>query len=206
MSVTPQMHGRYALSFTSGTLLSREATITVPLYLNLRDWSEVRRRLTEDNLLQTRTASSEARLSREIVQRLAVFTDAELEFLHEVSSSERVHLMWIAACRRYTLIGEFAEEIVRERFLLLTPSLGYNDFDSFVRAKALWHPELLEIKDSTLQKLRANLFRMLTEAGLIQDGEIVNALPSERVREVLEAKIPSDLRFLPTRISQERSL
>ena len=129
---------------------------------------------------------------------MAVLTDAELELLGDASPSESGHLMWVAACRRYAFIGDFAEEVVRERFLLLTPALGHDDFDSFVRRKALWHPELAEVKDSTLQKLRATVFRMLTEAGLLAGGAIVHALLSKRVRDALDAQVPSDVRFLPT--------
>lgn len=198
MSVMSEAHGRYALSFTSGALLTREAVITAPLYLDKRDWSAVRDQLCVENRLQARTASSGFRLAREVAQRLAVLTDAELELLGDASPSERGHLMWVAACRRYAFIGDFAEEVVRERFLLLTPALGHDDFDSFVRRKALWHPELAEVKDSTLQKLRATVFRMLTEAGLLAGGAIVHALLSKRVRDALDAQVPSDVRFLPT--------
>jgi len=197
---------RYALSFTSGALLTREAVIAAPLFLEVRDWNAVRNRLRAENLLQARTASSGFRLAREVAQRLAVLTDAELDLLQDASPSERGHLMWIAACRRYAFIGDFAEEVVRERFLLLTPTLGYDDFDSFVHGKALWHPELAEVKDSTLQKLRSTVFRMLTESGLLAGGEIVNAALSERVRDALDAQVPSDLRYLPTRDSKEVSL
>ena len=157
-------------------------------------------------MLQARTASSGFRLAREVAQRLAVLTDPELELLRDASPSERGHLMWIAACRRYAFIGDFAEEVVRERFLLLTPTLGYDDFDSFVRGKALWHPELAEVKDSTLQKLRSTVFRMLTEAGLLVGDEIVHAPLSERVRDALDAQVQSDVRFLPTRDSKEVAL
>lgn len=202
MSVTPQTDGRYALSFTSGALLTREAVIAVPLYLDVRDWSIVGDQLRAENLLQARTASSGFRLAREVVQRLAVLTDAELELLRDASPSERDHLMWVAACRRYAVIGDFAQEVLRERFLLLTPSLSYEDFDSFVRRKALWHPELAEVKDSTLRKLRSTVFKMLTEAGLLVGGEVVNAPLSGRLRDALDAQAPSDVRFLPTHHSK----
>ncbi|MBK7820959.1 MAG: DUF1819 family protein [Tessaracoccus sp.] len=206
MSIASQGHDRYALSFTSGALLTREAVIAAPLFLEVRDWNAVRNRLRAENLLQARTASSGFRLAREVAQRLAVLTDAELDLLQDASPSERGHLMWIAACRRYAFIGDFAEEVVRERFLLLTPTLGYDDFDSFVRGKALWHPELAEVKDSTLQKLRSTVFRMLTEAGLLVDDEIVHAPLSERVRDALDAQVQSDVRFLPTRDNKEVAL
>lgn len=77
MRVSSQAHDRYALSFTSGALLGREAVIAAPLYLDTRDWGVVRDRLGAENLLQARTASSGFRLAREVAQRLAVLTDAE---------------------------------------------------------------------------------------------------------------------------------
>ena len=203
MGMTSRGNDRYALSFTCGALLTREAMIATPIFLEVRDWGLVRDQLRSKNMLQARTTSSGLRLAREVVQRLAVLTEHELELLRDASPSERGHLMWVAACRRYAVIGVFAQEVVRERFLLLTPTLGYDDFDSFIREKALWHPELTEAKESTLQKLRATLFRMLTEAGLLSGGEIVNAALSERVRDALDAQTPSDLRYLPAHSSKE---
>ena len=161
---------RYKLSFTSGALLIRESTIVAPLYLHERGWSKVRAAIEDQNLLQARTVASGHRFAREVVQRLSVLSDEEIELLVDATASERAHLLWAAACRHYDLIGDFAEDVVRERFVLLTATLSYEDFDSFMRGKALWHPELTELKDSTLRKLRTNLFRMLHEADLLSDG------------------------------------
>jgi hypothetical protein len=190
---------RYALSFTSGALLAREAIAVVPLYQQTRDWTVVRDLIGKENLFQTRTVSSGFRLAREVAQRLAVLSDDELNLLSDASATERGYLMWAAACRRYALIGEFAEEVVRERFLLFTPTLTYDEFDGFARGKALWHPELDQLKESTLKKLREVIFRMLLEAGLLTDkGEIVAVALSGRLVDAFEAREPSDLRFFPT--------
>jgi hypothetical protein len=198
-------HGRYALSFTTGALLSREAAVLAPLYLERRDWERVRDEAVADNVLQARTHRTGVRLVRETVKRLSALADDEIELVVQGAGSERGHLMWTAACRRYTLIGEFAEEVVRERFLVLASTLGYQDFDSFVSSKALWHEELAQISDSTLQKLRSNVFKMLVEAELLSDaGHIVPAVLSERVAVVLNARSPSDLRFFPIRGTDDR--
>lgn len=204
MKKTDQTSARYALSFTSGGLLAREAELLASLYLGIRDWNAVRRTVLEQNLLQTRTSSSSLRLSRETVQRLAVLSEPELELLVEASPTERGHLMWIAACRRYDLIGDFAEEVLRERFLLMTPTLGNEDFDRFVTGKSLWHPELDDLKSSTRAKLRQNVFRMLYEAGLHnKQGDIVPAVLSRRVFDLFQTRTPSDVRFLPTNLPTE---
>lgn len=189
---------RYKLSFTTGALLVREAGVAAPLYLDARDWSAVRSMLDEENLLQTRTDSSRRRLGREVVQRLAGLTDTEVELFVDAAATERGHLMWLAACRVYDLIGEFAEEVVRERFLLMTPTLTTDEFDSFIRAKALWHGEVAGLADSTLRRLRSNLFLMLREAGLLSEaGDIISTVLSERVVDAVTATNGNDLRFFP---------
>lgn len=190
----------YALSFTSGSLLMAESNVVVPVYLRERDWTRVRALVEEANLLQSRTMASSHRRAREIAQRLAVMTDDELEVMAVASSGERAHLLWAAACRRYLLIGEFAEEVLRERFLTLSETVTHDDFDAFLLAKAIWHDEIAELKESTTRKLRANVFRMLVEAGLLgDDGRIIPALLSERVAMLMDARTPSDLRFFPVR-------
>lgn len=189
---------RYALSFTSGALLMREALTAAPIYVREQDWQTVRESIERDNLLQARTHSSGVRLAREVTQRLAVLTDKEIELLTDSTATERAHLMWVAACRRYALIGEFAEEVLRERFLVLAHSLDYEDFDGFLRGKALWHDELANLKDSTLKKLRSTVFRMLAEAGLLAEDRIIPAVLTSRIAEHLDARTPSDVRFFPT--------
>lgn len=193
-------HGsRYALSFTSGGLLATEARQTLAVWRNAQDWDLVRAELMASNTLQLRTVQSRRTVSREVVGRLSELNERELELLEDSSPQERVHLLWVAVCRRYALVGEFAEEIVRERFLLLTPSLQRGDFDVFIRGKALWHEELDALTESTRRKLRQNTFRMLREAGLVDDaGAILNTILSNRVQSVLELRRPSDVRFFPT--------
>ena len=193
---------RYALSFTSGGLLRREAAVLTPLYLEERDWPQVRELAITRNLLQARTSSSSIRLVRETIQRLSVLTDPELILLVDAAPSEQQTLMWAAACRRYRLIADFAEEVVRERFLLMTPSLTTDDFDRFLVGKTLWHPELDELKPSTRAKLRQSVFRMLQDAGLLTaSGSIIPAVMSERVIDTLNLRTPSDIRFFPTTTS-----
>ena len=94
---------RYALSFTSGSLLTQEALIAAPIYLRERDWAATRARIKDENLLQTRVARSNTRMLGELIPRLQVLTDAELQIVADGTSTERGHLMWASACRRRPL-------------------------------------------------------------------------------------------------------
>lgn len=191
----------YALSFTTGGLLERESAILSPVYVEHRDWAKVRDVAVEENLLQARTYQTGVRLVRETVQRMSALSDREVEILADVTASERGHIMWAAACRRYDLIGEFAEEVLRERFLTLAGTVSHEDYDSFYRAKAMWHDELDEVTDLSYKKLRQVLFKMMVEAGLLTpQGIIEPVLLTARVADCLTQRTPSDIRFFPTRV------
>ena len=141
-------------------------------------------------------------MGRELVQRLAELTRTELEILLDATVDERAQLMWVAACRRYKLVGEFAEEVLRERFLLLATDVLPEHFEAFVRGKAMWHEELNQLEASTMTKLRTSLFLMMREAGfLTEEGVIIPTLLSGRVQTELTKRVPSDIRFFPTRES-----
>ncbi|WP_280676119.1 DUF1819 family protein [Cryobacterium sp. CG_9.6] len=196
---------RYRLSFTVGGLFSQEAIIAAPLFLQSGDWHAVRSAIDADNLLQARTVSSGRRRSRELVQRLAELTPEELELLIDGTATERGYLMWLATCRRYDLVGEFAEEVVRERFLVLTPTLEPEHFESFLRGKSVWHEELSSLAESTRRKLRTTVYLMLREAGLLSvSGEILRCLLSHRLAGVFDKRTPSDVRFFPVTVEMAR--
>lgn len=191
---------RYKLSFSVGGLYLQGGPVAARLYLDLRDWAAVRVALDADNLLQARTESSARRWGRELVQRLEELTDSELALLADATADERAQLMWVAACRRYELIAEFAEEVLRERFLLMAPDLTPEHFEAFVRGKTLWHPELAALEESTLRKLRTTLFLMMREADFVTaEGFIIPTVLSARVRDELAKRDPSDVRLFATR-------
>lgn len=191
---------RYRLSFTAGALYLRGAPIGAALYQDLGDWLKVRAALRADNLLQARTTATSTRWTAELVRRLATLTNAEIEILTEATGEEEAHLMWAATCRYYSLIGEFAEEVLRERFLLLQPTVTPAHFNAFVSKKTLWHDELTTLRPATYRALRSNLLRMLREADLItEDGTIIPTAFSARVRAQFDRRTPSDARFFPTK-------
>ncbi|WP_166866048.1 DUF1819 family protein [Salinibacterium sp. ZJ70] len=202
MSSNSAATSRYALSFTTGGLLERQALFLAPVYAEHRDWKKVRDIAVDQNLLQGRTRTTGVRLVRETVRRMSALADREIEMLSDATASERGHLMWVAACRQYDLIGEFAEEVLRERFLTLAGTVSHDDYDSFYRTKAMWHEELDAVSSATYKKLRQVLFRMMVEAGLLTpDGAIEPVLLSARITASLAASTPSEVRFFPTRES-----
>ena len=183
------------MSFTVGGLFHHESVDLAALYQGLGDWTAVRNQVIEHNLLQSRTQSTLKRVCREIIARLRTLGEEELEYLIKGKRSEQARLLWIAVCRRYRFIAEFAVEVMRERHLAFRVDLSHDDFDAFFNRKAEWHSELDEIKPTTRRKLRQVLFRMLQESGLLTANYtitgviltpgLLQALPPDRHEDLL---------------------
>jgi hypothetical protein len=187
----------YRLSFTTGGIFLRESFVAVMCYLALGDWKKARDHVRQENLLQVRTAAAATRISKEVTARLELLDTAELEAFVVFGLRDQAYLLWVAACRRYTFIREFATEVLREHHLSLRRELSFGDYDGFYNSKALWHAELDELAPSTQKKLRQNLFRMMREAGLITDQHIIQpALLSPSLAELL-SRNRQDLMVFP---------
>ncbi|MBM3423461.1 MAG: DUF1819 family protein [Chlorobi bacterium] len=167
-------HDRYSMSFTTGSLFHRESVKLAELYLDHGDWSAVREKVIAENLLQTRTLNTLKRVCREVISRIRTLTQTELAFLVEASHQEQAYLLWIAVCRRYRFIADFAVEVLRERYITLKTDLTYEDFNSFFNRKSEWHLELDVITPATRSKLRQVLFKILRETDLLRANNIIN--------------------------------
>ncbi len=167
--------GRYSTSFTTGGLFHRESVELATLYLKLGNWKSVQGNVVAENLLQFRTLNTLKRVCREVISRLKTLSQGELKFLVEGNHQEQAYLLWLAVCRRYRFIADFAVEVLRERYISLKADLTHDDFDSFFNRKSEWHLELDEIIPTTRGKVRQVLFRMLREADLLTANNMIQA-------------------------------
>lgn len=217
--------GRYRLSFTVGGLLAEQgrtvaglmvgdaavaaAVDTLPsadrdddAFAPAELLESVRRYAVAENVLQIRTHAAGVRIVNEVIKRLSALTMGELRCIADADmlQSDRRALMWVAMCRYYALVGEFAQEVLREHFLIGAPAITYDDYDHFMLGKAMWHPEIDDLSTSTSAKLRSNVFKAMVEAGLVNrsDDTIIPSLLSREVTGILMRR-PESFGFFPMR-------
>lgn len=217
--------GRYRLSFTVGGLLAEQgrtvaglmvgdtavaaAVDTLPsadrdddAFAPAELLESVRRCAVAENVLQIRTHAAGVRIVNEVIKRLSALTMGELRCIADADTlqSDRRALMWVAMCRYYALVGEFAQEVLREHFLIGAPAITYDDYDHFMLGKAMWHPEIDDLSTSTSAKLRSNVFKAMAEAGLVNraDDTIIPSLLSREVTGILMRR-PESFGFFPMR-------
>ena len=217
--------GRYRLSFTVGGLLAEQgrtvaglmvgdtavaaAVDTLPsadrdddAFAPAELLESVRRYAVAENVLQIRTRAAGVRIVNEVIKRLSALTMGELRCIADADmlQSDRRALMWVAMCRYYALVGEFAQEVLREHFLIGTPTITHDDYDHFMLGKAMWHPEIDDLSTSTSAKLRSNVFKAMAEAGVVNrtDDTIVPSLLGREVTGILMGR-PESFGFFPMR-------
>ena len=212
----PQQDARYRLSFTVGGLLTPQGMVCARRFLASHPdvgmseeeigerITSIRDEIVDSNALAIRTMSANKRVTAEVCKRLSALSFAELDFLasEESSMQDCRYLMWMAMCRYYLFVGEFATEVLRERFLL-GEMISLDDYDRYVLNKAMWHPELEAISAATASKLRGNVFKAMREAGLIERGSqgadvIVPAVFGQRLTG-LERDNAASWLFFPSR-------
>lgn len=164
----------------------------------------IRQQAIEENVLAIRTDSANRRVVAETTRRLSALTVGELAYLAGPYSSisDREALMWIAMCRYYAIVGEFAGEVLKKHYLTGNTHLDFEDYDRFITDKATWHPELENISEGTAKKLRSNLFKAMREAHLFDKNSdtVLSFLPSPSLADILRKRADS-FGYLPMRES-----
>jgi len=188
----------YRMSFTSGGLFYQESIVLVELYLELKDWEQVRLSVLENNRLQTRTRTAAERLLRDMLPRLMMFSEAQLELFLHSAPADQGQMLWWACCQFYRFVKEFAVEVVREKFLRFDYRLTAADYDQFFEKKALWSERLDSLTKSTRERNRLALFSMLKEAGIINaQKQIQPVLLGDPVISLLGADSPESYKIFP---------
>jgi len=190
--------GEYNFSFIAGGLLVNELAAVAEVLHDMRDWDKTGEYVEAENLLRSRAASSGRRMFAEIRNRLQVLTEEQRSLLMDGVTSDQTAVAWVAVCKAYRIVREFAEEVVRERFVTLAMTVNGDDFDRFLNSKEAWEPRLESLADSTREKARTVVMRMLREAGITSDdGFIQPTLLSDELVSVLRSDDASLYRIFP---------
>ena len=198
MSASARQH--YKMSFSTGGLFHNESLELARLHIGGEPWEDTILRAMEEGTTSLPKSASNRRSLREISNRLLTLTNEERAYLlDEADRSEQQALLWIATCRAYRFIREFAVEVVRERYLSYQLDLPLESFDILFEAKAEWDEGLAGLSRSTRLKLRQIMFRIMREAGIIsEDGRIQTAIISTRLRQMIEDNEPGELAIFPS--------
>ncbi|OWV44834.1 DUF1819 family protein [Mameliella alba] len=190
---------KYRMSFGVGGLMLNESLMIAQGYQPGESWTSARERLLAQGASSLPKLASQTRTLREVYDRIGHLSDTERDYLSaEADRAEQHAMVWLAICRTYRFVYEFAVEVISERYQSWRLDLGHEVFDRFLAEKAESDPGLAKLSASTCAKLRQVLFRILREAGLISvEGRIQPVWLSRRMKRLVEESNPAELRVFP---------
>tara|TARA_R110001583_G_scaffold190937_3_gene355651 strand:- start:12567 stop:13169 length:603 start_codon:yes stop_codon:yes gene_type:complete len=190
---------KYRMSFSVGGLMLNESLMIAQVYQPGEPWTCARERLLAQRTSSLPKLASQTRALREVYDRIGNLSIAERHYLlAEADQAEQKAMIWLAVCRTYRFVHEFAVEVINERYQSWRLDLGHEVFDRFFADKAECNQSLTELSPSTCAKLRQILFRILRESGLrSEDGRIQPVWLSGGMKRLIKESNPADLRIFP---------
>ncbi|WP_340266602.1 DUF1819 family protein [Sphingobium mellinum] len=187
------------MSFSVGGLMLNESLMIAQSYQPGESWASARERLLAQGASSLPKLASQTRALREVYDRIGHLSEFERHYVSaEADRAEQQAMIWLAICRTYSFVYEFAVEVISERYQSWRLDLRHEVFDRFLAEKAERDTGLAELSSSTCAKLRQVLFRILRETSLISvEGRIQAIWLSGRMKRLIEENNPADLRIFP---------
>jgi hypothetical protein len=168
---------RYRADITAGALKVPESRIVADLLLrglNETGWKEA---IYGQNVLQTRSLKTAARLTLLLRGRLALM-EAELWTLVRDGSGTVVTQACLAAAVKHSaLLGDFLDLVVREQYTRYAKALSHTVWDDYLLDCRGRDPEMPQWSTATIDRLRSSVFQILAQAGYIANTRTLTLQP-----------------------------
>lgn len=133
---------------------------------------------------------------REIRLRVETLTPKQLEILAYGDQVAQRQVAFLAVCKVYSFIRDFVVEVLREKALVYNYQITEGEYISFFRKKREFHPELDELTETTISKIRQVTFKILEQASLIDSTRSKRINPLILDAKVIRAVVEDDPEWL----------
>ena len=158
---------KYRFSFTAGSSQLADFTRLAKMVVEADYELD---RIKRDDVGKDKESTNQ-RHFQELRIRLGHLTSEEIDLLADGDLNDKKYVTLLALCKSYKFILDFVVEVVREKALVYDFEIRESDYNSFINRKIYDHPELEELSESTKDKIKQVLFRILAEVGLIDNAK-----------------------------------
>lgn len=185
------IESKYILSFTAASLRLNEM---VKVAKTAKEEGESDLNVVKESgvvfgSVKNRTTDREF---REIRKRLEKLTPDQKNILINADLNSQKQIAFLAVCKHYTFIRDFTIEVIRDKVLVFDYQLHESDYNSFINSKILLHPELEEFSESTRKKAKQVMYRILEQAGIINNAVEKTIQPQILQQGVINALLKED--------------
>ena len=186
---------KYILSFTAASLRLNEMVKVATAALDNAggDLAMVKESGVVFSSVKIRTSDREF---REVRKRLETLTPDQTAILIRGDLISQKQIAFLSVCKRYSFIRDFAVDVIRDKVLVFDYQLNESDYKSFINSKLSLHTELEEFSESTLKKAKQVMFRILEQAGIINNPVDKQIQPQILQQDVINATVRDDPAWL----------
>jgi hypothetical protein len=190
-----QNEPKYILSFTAASLrLNDMVKVAKTAHEHeINDLKLVRESGVVFNSVKNRTSEREF---REVRKRLEKLTHDQTNILIHGDLIKQRQIAFLSVCKHYAFIRDFTIEVIRDKVLVFDYQIHESDYNGFINGKAAIHPELETFSDSTLKKAKQVMFRILEQAGIINNAVEKVIQPQLLQPDVIRAIVKDDRAWL----------
>ncbi len=183
---------KYDFTFTASSLRLTDMVLVANASLENRQIDFV-------NELGGGKSATGKRLMSEFSKRLSTLTKSQVDVLIHGDLNDQKHIALLSVCKRNKFIRDFIIEVVREKVLLFDFQITEGDYVSFYRRKFELHPEMEKLTLITEKKIRQVTFKILEQAGIIDNIKTRRIQPQiidKKVIDAIKADNPNWLKIL----------
>jgi len=175
----------YKADIAGGSLKVYESRIIADLLLQRLPAAQWRQAIELDNVLQKTSIGTAKRQASLIKARLKRMTPPLWELVRDGTKPVATQAVFAAAIAHSPLLRDFLTLYVRDRFLSGDLGLTRSNWRSFVASCQERDPEMSEWSASTTDKLGDSVLRILTEVGMLTEGDKPTLQPVHYEPEVM---------------------
>lgn len=153
---------KYDFSFTASSLRLKEMILVAKALNENKEVDYI-------NDLGNGKSSTGKRMLSEFKKRFSHLTKEQVQVLLNSDLVSQKQMTLLSVCKSYGFIREFIIEVVREKLLVYDYEINDGDYISFYRRKHDLHDEMDTITELTEKKIKQVTFKILEQAGLIND-------------------------------------
>ncbi|MFD3156694.1 DUF1819 family protein [Haloimpatiens sp. FM7330] len=159
----------YSAKLTGESFLLYEFKIVANLKKEGFSDKEIRKRVLEENLFQYKFKSSISRRLSPLIKRVNSIDDNLINMLLEDPLGYGVIINLYTIMKNDKLFFEFMDEVIREKIEYNYGFIEKKDINVFFTSKAEQSEIVAGWSEQTIAKLKQVIFKILSEAGMIED-------------------------------------
>ena len=151
-----------------------EGRIVADLFLRGLTDTALRNKVRSENLFQSRSAGTTLKYLGMLLPRLRDLSREQLDFIVNGDEVLRRLTLFTATLRKNDLLAEFMREVVAEKLSIYDTTLQKTDWALFIESKIGVFKDIETWTTSSRKKICQVVFRILAEAGYIDNTKNLN--------------------------------